>query len=93
MRVPLELQRSLYARHAEAAVDLLLARLHEQRARLVQLGASRAFSDVGVGEYGDATYWLTPERLSEETDAELADAIFYAQIAIAREAGELPSDA
>ena len=90
MRVPLDTQRELYARHAAAAVDHLLARLAARRDELVALGEARAFRDVGVHEYGDSTYHLSPERLAEETDAELADAIFYAQIALARDAGDLP---
>lgn len=91
MRIPLSTQRELFERHAAAAVDRLLASMDERRDELVRLAAARAFRDVGVHEYGDSTYWLPPDRLAEETDAELADAIFYAQIAIAREAGDLPA--
>lgn len=93
MRVPLEQQREAYRLHAHAATDRLLARLAERRAELVTLGMTRAFDTVGVHEYGDSTYHRSPAELGDETDAELADAIFYAHIELAREAGDLPRPA
>jgi hypothetical protein len=89
MHVPIDTQRRLYERHAQAAFDALLARLGEQREELIELGARRAFRDVGVYEYGDATYHKSERQLGEETDAELADAIFYQHIRVARAAGDL----
>ena len=79
MRIDIEQQRELYAVHAAAAVDAL-----------IELGHARAFHDVGVHEYGDTTYFISPAQLRDETDAELADAIFYEQIRVARDAGDLP---
>lgn len=90
MQVPIETQRQLYTRHAEAAFDGLLQRMNTQRAQLIELGAARAFRDVGVHEYGDSTYHKPTVQLGEETDAELADAIFYEHIRVARQAGDLP---
>jgi hypothetical protein len=91
MRISLEQQRDLYRRHADEAaarlVDVLRARLDE----LVALGFERAFDTVGVHEYGDATYWKGTEQLAEEAAAELADAIFYLHIPVAREHGDLPA--
>ena len=90
MRITLDRQRELYRRHADAAsarlVELLQARLNE----LVELGFERAFDTVGVHEYGDSTYWKDTETLVDEAAAELADAIFYLHIPIAREAHDLP---
>jgi hypothetical protein len=90
MRVSLDRQRELYDAHCERAVDELLGMLGEQRAALITLGRQRAFEQVGVHEYGDSTYFRTPEQLVEEVAAELADAIFYLTVGIARRAGELP---
>jgi hypothetical protein len=91
MRISVEQQRELYRQHAaEAAarlVDVLRARLDE----LVDLGFERAFDTVGVHEYGDSTYWKSTEQLDEEAAAELADAIFYLHIPVAREHGDLPA--
>lgn len=91
MRIELERQRELYRRHADEAaarlVDVLRARLDE----LVELGFERAFDTVGVHEYGDSTYWKPDAELSAEAAAELADAIFYLHIPIAREHGDLPA--
>jgi hypothetical protein len=91
MRISIEQQREQYRRHsAEAArrlVEVLQARLDE----LVELGFERAFDTVGVHEYGDSTYWKSTEQLSDEAAAELADAIFYLHIPIAREHADLPT--
>lgn len=93
MRIPIEQQRELYRRHgADAArrlVDVLQARLDE----LIELGFERAFDTVGVHEYGDSTYWKSTEQLADEAAAELADAIFYLHIPVAREHGDLPAPA
>ncbi len=91
MQVPIETQRKLYEQHAESAFDVLLQRMHEHRDRLIALGAARAFRDVGVHEYGDSTYHKPTKQLGDETDAELADAIFYEHIRVARHAGDLPA--
>jgi hypothetical protein len=91
MRVSLEQQRELYREHAEAALEQLIALMRERGPELIELGEQRAFETVGLHEYGDSTYWIDDERLLAETLAELADAIFYHQIAIARETGALPS--
>lgn len=90
MRIPLDRQRDLYGQHAEAAVTALEQLLRERRHELIELGEGRAFEAVGVHEYGDSTYWLGEGRLAEEIEAELADAIFYMQVRLAREAGDLP---
>lgn len=89
MRVPIDTQRKLYAEHAEAAFDALLERLVAERSEFIALGAARAFRDVGVHEYGDATYHKTDAQLAEETAAELADAIFYEHIRVAKRLGAL----
>jgi len=90
MRIPLEQQRELYRQYASEAserlVDMLRARIDE----LVELGFERAFDTVGVHEYGDSTYWKPTDSLADEAAAELADAIFYLHIPIARERGDLP---
>ncbi len=90
MRISLEQQRELYRAHSSEAarrlVDVLQARLDE----LVELGFERAFDTVGVHEYGDSTYWKSTDQLADEAAAELADAIFYLHIPIAREHGALP---
>lgn len=91
MRISIDTQQELYDRHAVRAVDMLIARLATAREELVKLGRTRAFRDVGVHEYGDSTYWISPSELEVETDAELADAIFYEQIKLARTAGDLPN--
>jgi len=90
MRIDIEQQRELYAVHAAAAVDALIERITTGRDELIELGHARAFHDVGVHEYGDTTYFISPAQLRDETDAELADAIFYEQIRVARDAGDLP---
>jgi len=91
MRVPLETQRELYDRHAEAAADELMERLGGDRQALIELGRQRAFQDVGVDQYGDSTYFKDEDSLLEEAAAELADAIFYLGVRIARQRGELPA--
>lgn len=90
MRIPLDQQRATYRQHADAAAQHLRELLEERIDTLVQLGYERAFSTVGVHEYGDSTYWKRPDSLVEEAAAELADAIFYLHIPIARAAGDLP---
>lgn len=89
MRLSLQRQRAIYERCAEEAADELVEVLRSRRDGLIELGAHRAFDTVGVHEYGDSTYWINDERLLEETLAELADAIFYRQIAVARRRGLL----
>ena len=91
MRIALDQQRELYRTHAAAAADELVRVLQARLAELVELGFERAFDTVGVHEYGDSTYWKSTEQLSEEAAAELADAIFYLHIPIARAAGDLPA--
>ena len=93
MRIELEQQRELYRRHAAEAVTQLVALLQARIDELVELGFERAFDTVGVHEYGDSTYWKSAESLAEEAAAELADAIFYLHIPVAREAGDLPHPA
>lgn len=90
MRIPLDQQRAIYRDHADAAAQRLRELLDARIDQLVQLGYERAFSTVGVHEYGDSTYWKQPDQLVEEAAAELADAIFYLHIPIARDAGDLP---
>lgn len=90
MRIGLDQQRSTYRTHAREAAHRLLALLEAQLEELVELGYERAFDTVGVHEYGDSTYWKTAEQLDDEAAAELADAIFYLHIPLARERGELP---
>jgi hypothetical protein len=90
MRIDLEQQRELYRRHADEAAQRLVEVLRARLDELVALGFERAFDTVGVHEYGDSTYWKPTEQLSEEAAAELADAIFYLHIPIAREQGDLP---
>ena len=93
MRVSLERQRELYDSFADQALDELVTLLQTRGPELVALGRKRAFEQVGVHEYGDSTYWLPPERLDEEVAAELADAVFYLQVTLARAAGALePAD-
>ncbi len=89
MRVPIDTQRRLYAEHAETAFDALIERMVAERSELIALGAARAFRDVGVHEYGDSTYHKSDEQLADETDAELADAIFYQHIRVAKRLGAL----
>lgn len=93
MRIPLERQRELYRTHADEAAQQLVEVLRARLDELVELGFERAFDTVGVHEYGDSTYWKPTEALSEEAAAELADAIFYLHIPVARAAGDLPSPA
>lgn len=90
MRIELDQQRELYQKHASEASLRLIEVLSVRRDELIALGRDRAFETVGVHEYGDSTYWLDPQKLDDETLAELADAIFYMQIQIAREHGDLP---
>lgn len=90
MRIELEQQRELYHRHADEAADRLVEVLRARLSELVELGFERAFDTVGVHEYGDSTYWKPDTQLSEEAAAELADAIFYLHIPVAREHGDLP---
>jgi hypothetical protein len=90
MRITLDEQRELYRTHAAAAGEALVRMLEARLAEFVELGFERAFDTVGVHEYGDSTYWKPNEQLSEEAAAELADAIFYLHIPIARAAGDLP---
>lgn len=90
LRIPLDRQRELYRRHADEAAQRLVSVLQERLSELVELGFERAFDTVGVHEYGDTTYWKPAELLAEEAAAELADAIFYLHIPVARERGELP---
>lgn len=90
VRIPLERQQELYRTWSDAAYDQLQKLLDERREQLIQLGFERAFDTVGLEQYGDSTFWLTPERVIDETLAELADAIFYLHINEARAAGDLP---
>jgi hypothetical protein len=90
MRIPLETQRELYRQHADEAAQRLVQLLQDRIPELVRLGFERAFDTVGVHEYGDSTYWKGTEQLADEAAAELADAIFYLHIPIARERGDLP---
>ncbi len=91
MRISLERQRELYREHADEAAARLVVVLQERLAELVELGFERAFDTVGVHEYGDSTYWKHNEQLADEADAELADAIFYLHIPVAREHASLPA--
>jgi hypothetical protein len=91
MRISLDQQRELYRLHADEAAQRLVEVLRGRIAELVELGFERAFDTVGVHEYGDSTYWKSTEQLAEEAAAELADAIFYLHIPIAREHGDLPA--
>jgi hypothetical protein len=91
MRISLETQRELYQQHADEAAQRLVQVLQDRLGELVQLGFERAFDTVGVHEYGDSTYWKSTEQLAEEAAAELADAIFYLHIPVAREHGDLPA--
>ena len=91
MRIPLEDQRELYRRHADEAASRLVEVLRSRLDELVELGFERAFQTVGVHEYGDSTYWKSTEQLADEAAAELADAIFYLHIPVARERGDLPT--
>ncbi len=91
MRIDLDKQRATYDEFADEAARQLIGMLEKRIPHLVDLGRSRAFEDVGLYEYGDATYWHDDDRLQDEVDAELADAIFYLQILVARQAGALPS--
>lgn len=90
MRIPIERQRELYREHADEAANRLVEVLQARLAELVELGYERAFDSVGVHEYGDSTYWKADPALWEETAAELADAIFYLHIPVARAHGDLP---
>ncbi|MCB0878908.1 MAG: hypothetical protein KDC46_08005 [Thermoleophilia bacterium] len=91
MRVTLEQQRELYRAHSAEAAERLVGVLQARLDELVELGFERAFDTVGVHEYGDSTYWKTTEQLADEAAAELADAIFYLHIPVAREHGALPA--
>lgn len=91
MRITLEQQRELYRRHADEAARRLVDVLRERLDELVELGGVRAFDTVGVHEYGDSTYWKQAAELADEAAAELADAIFYLHIPVAREHGDLPA--
>lgn len=91
MRIPLDQQRELYRRHADEAAQRLVDVLRTRLDELVELGFERAFDTVGVHEYGDSTYWKSTDALAEEAAAELADAIFYLHIPVARERGTLPA--
>jgi hypothetical protein len=71
------MQRRLYEAAAPAAIDTLIHRLQQHREELIELGARRAFDEVGVDEYGDTTWHMPRPLLLDEADAELADAIFY----------------
>lgn len=91
MRITLDEQKAQYRTHARVAaeqlIDVLTARIDEY----IELGYQRAFETVGVEEYGDSTYWKSDLALDDEAAAEIADAIFYQHIPIARAAGDLPS--
>lgn len=91
MRIDLDRQRELYRRHADEAATRLVEVLRARLGELVDLGFERAFDTVGVHEYGDSTYWKGTDALAEEAAAELADAIFYLHIPVAREHGDLPA--
>lgn len=90
MRIPLDQQRELYRQHAAAAGERLVELLQARMDELVELGFERAFDTVGVHEYGNSTYFKSADSLADEAAAELADAIFYLHIPIARAAGDLP---
>jgi hypothetical protein len=89
MRIPIERQRELYRSHSAEAAQRLVAVLQARLDELVELGFERAFDTVGVHEYGDSTYFKDTEQLADEVAAELADAIFYLHIPVAREHGDL----
>lgn len=91
MRISLDQQRELYRRHAAEAAQRLVTELQRRLDELVELGFERAFDTVGVHEYGDSTYFKSTEQLADEAAAELADAIFYVHIPVAREHGDLPT--
>ena len=93
MRIPLDQQRELYRRHSAEAAQRLIEELKRRVDDLVELGFERAFDTVGVHEYGDSTYFKPTAQLADEAAAELADAIFYMHIPVAREHGDLPPSA
>jgi hypothetical protein len=90
LRISLDQQRELYRKHADEASTRLVELLQRRLTEYVKLGFERAFDTVGVHEYGDSTYFKPNEQLLDEAAQELADAIFYLHIPVARDHGDLP---
>jgi len=89
--ISVEEQRAVYREYAHLAVPLITARIGTDAQRLITLGEQRAFDTVGVQQYGDSSFHLTSAAASIELDAELADAVFYAMLQVARRHGWVPS--
>lgn len=88
--ISVDQQRALYREYAHLALPLIAARLTTDAQRLITLGETRAFDTVGVEQYGDSSFHLTTAEASNELDAELADAVFYAVLQVARRHGWTP---
>lgn len=81
-------QIAAYEQAARAAIGRMVAILETRGDEIIALGRERAFDGPG-DEYGNASYGLSAEALDGEADQELADAVFYLHIPIARDAGLL----
>lgn len=75
VRIPRDVERTIRER-ADTTIALLIERLQQRRAELVDYSVERA-TTIGVTEYGEAAWHKTPDQLLREIDDELADAIFY----------------
>ncbi len=81
-------QVAAYDAAARAAVGRMIAILETRTDEVIARGRERAFGGLG-DEYGDASYRLSDAALDGETLDELADAVFYLHIPLARSAGLL----
>lgn len=83
-------QVAVYEQAARAAVGRLVAMLETRTDEIIALGRERAFGGLG-DEYGDVSYGLGDDALDGEAMQELADAVFYVHVPVARGGGLLPA--
>lgn len=76
-------QQQIVAGHGDAAAQLLWSRLSSRFEDILALADTRL--EVGFELYGSELFEKTSERLFAETDEELADALNYLRVIVARE--------
>ena len=88
--IPIEVQEKIVAKHLEEALDWWIRYLSIpfHRETFKEMCMMR-FSTIGLDGYGDKSFHLALSDLTKEGDAEIADALFYEAVRLARIAGEL----
>jgi hypothetical protein len=82
-------QQRDFLRHLSQSRYRLMARLNRKAMELEKLARHRAI-EIGIPQYGDATFHKTMDQLKYETDCELADGIVYQRIYELKDKGIIP---